>query len=1332
VSNATLTDTAGDDTYADVTGTLSGSDRDNDTVSFELNSSSATPNGAEKTAGFDVEKVTAYGTFYLNTTSGAYKFVAIDSAVEALKAPTSVAFVVNATDGTADSTPQTITITLAGTNDTPVATEATATASEDHGLVIGALTSTDVDIPGTTAEYTLNSPVAGLTLNNDGHYSFDSSDSAYQHLAAGETLDVVAHFTVTDDQGATSTNTLTITITGNNDAPVAIPATNRATENAPPITGIVTSTDPDVLGKTATYTLDSPIAGLTLHNDGHYVFDPADPAYRYLAANETVDVEAHFTVTDDHGATDSGTLTITVTGIDTPTLTVSNVTVSEASPYVVFVVNLDMPSATDVRFTPTLESGTATVSADTGNSLEYFNGQAWTPLSGAATISAGTTSLLLRVAINNDSNYEGSESFTVNTGVIDGVVLNGAGASGSLTIKDDGTSDHVFTADNITSIPSTGLANDDRPSISVSSITVNESQPYAVFSVSLSNVLSSNVTFTPSLAADTATLTTDFGATLEYYTGTIWAAIPSGGVTIAAGNLSVQLRTTLVQDVIFNEGTERFVVSTGPVTGGIHNASGASGIISITDMKQLSDPVITDVTETASDPTPYDLLTADPTQIVKVMGETGSTVTLYKLDSNGTPVLVPGNLFTTSESSGTYTLDFGNHVLAHGDYVVQLTKSDAASVYSNSFTIDSTPGLYDITGRREIASISETEFVTNGAVGGMDQNRLPAYWNGTNWIDSDGEIIRFSFDHPASFAQEALPSGIAVLSTVSSGSTLTLNTQTGAYSYNPDNDAELDEFTLYASDGRQGSKLILTFDAHDTLDRDGIAYSVETKLAALANPGGGNIGDLNNDGIADANQNAVTTLAWITNDNFKAAIAGTLTDTTPVISIAVVQSTSGNTIDDSAQLYGVKVLAPTSNLTGGSKPTNAQWDPITFSIDPLQSMGLLDADPSREGTQVRVLIDISHSMTPAGTFSGYQKYVNAEAVAAGVKDLDGHLITTPGWYDFTQREEGGDGARFIVSNGIITAIELTITDNGFGDNNMTVGRIYDPGVPVIGNTSKPFYIVKGEANDRILFDNLTDAQTAASAHNTSPAIDFYGVAEPGSNTVALKAWHNSITGDWFYAPEGTIPPYDCYDEQPGTIGRALAVGKGAFDVHLYLNSNGVTQIMGEAEANALGLIAQGYSDKGAIFASAAPVVVAFSPNDGSTGAAVQNNIVLNFSEEIQRGTGTIAIHSGSASGAVVESFDAATDTHLIFSGNKMTIDPAGNLSAGTHYFVSLADGSVMDLAGNHYPGSSDYDFWTESVHNSEMAVTASSSSGGGGAGIIVGAGALGLLAWLAL
>ena len=156
--------------------------------------------------------------------------------------------------------------------------------------------------------------MAGLTLNADGSYSFDPTNPAYNGLAAGETQDVVATYTVSDGNGGTATSTLTITVTGTNDAPVAVADLAAATEDGPVVTGSVAANDTDPDGDDLSYSLDAPVAGLTLNADGSYSFDPTNPAYNGLAAGETQDVVATYTVSDGNGGTATSTLTITVTG----------------------------------------------------------------------------------------------------------------------------------------------------------------------------------------------------------------------------------------------------------------------------------------------------------------------------------------------------------------------------------------------------------------------------------------------------------------------------------------------------------------------------------------------------------------------------------------------------------------------------------------------------------------------------------------------------------------------------------------------------------------------------------------------------------------------------------------------------------------------------------------------------------------------------------------------------------------------------------------------------------------------------------------------------------
>lgn len=111
----------------------------------------------------------------------------------------------------------------------------------------------------------------------------------------------------------------------------------------------------------------------------------------------------------------------------------------------------------------------------------------------------------------------------------------------------------------------------------------------------------------------------------------------------------------------------------------------------------------------------------------------------------------------------------------------------------------------------------------------------------------------------------------------------------------------------------------------------------------------------------------------------------------------------------------------------------------------------------------------------------------------------------------------------------------------------------------------------------------------------------------------------------------------------------------------------------------------------------APTVSTFSPTDGATGVAVGSNIVLTFSEAIQKGTGTIYLRSGSATGTIVEQFNAATSDRITISDRTLTLDPTVNLSGNTKYFITFASGTVKDLADNAYTGTSTYDFTTGSA-----------------------------------
>jgi len=105
-----------------------------------------------------------------------------------------------------------------------------------------------------------------------------------------------------------------------------------------------------------------------------------------------------------------------------------------------------------------------------------------------------------------------------------------------------------------------------------------------------------------------------------------------------------------------------------------------------------------------------------------------------------------------------------------------------------------------------------------------------------------------------------------------------------------------------------------------------------------------------------------------------------------------------------------------------------------------------------------------------------------------------------------------------------------------------------------------------------------------------------------------------------------------------------------------------------------------------------PSVTAFNPLDGTTDVPVTANIILTFSESIQRGSGNIVLKN--AAGTVVETFDATSSNRLTILGNTLTIDPTYSLAGDTQYFLTVPFGSIKDLSGNSYAGSSSYDFTT--------------------------------------
>ena len=192
-------------------------------------------------------------------------------------------------------------------NRPPVATADVASATEGGAIVSGSVATNDSDPDGNSLSFSLATPVAGLVLNGDGSYTFDASNPAYNDLDSGESRVVVANYTASDGLGGSVSSTLTITVTGANDAPVAVAdsfATNEDTALVIAAPGVL-GNDGDADGEALTAVLVSgPTNGtLTLDANGSFTYTPNA---NYSGADS-------FTYKPNDGTTDGAPVTVSLT-----------------------------------------------------------------------------------------------------------------------------------------------------------------------------------------------------------------------------------------------------------------------------------------------------------------------------------------------------------------------------------------------------------------------------------------------------------------------------------------------------------------------------------------------------------------------------------------------------------------------------------------------------------------------------------------------------------------------------------------------------------------------------------------------------------------------------------------------------------------------------------------------------------------------------------------------------------------------------------------------------------------------------------------------------------
>ncbi|MEC8067403.1 MAG: Ig-like domain-containing protein [Pseudomonadota bacterium] len=230
-----------------------------------------------------------------------------------------ITFNYRAYDGDAYSNEASVTIEVIGTNDAPVVNDITLNATEEGAPVQINIRSfiDDVDSDDTSESltYAINQPNQGQLVDlGDGLIEFRPNGD-FNNLAAGDLMVMNVPLVVRDSHGASTTLNLTVSVAGENDAPVASDLSVSTTEDSNGTSFAIPASDVDGDGLTVTFLDVPPELNVTVNrlnanvtlSDALQVLDNGESVVynvNYIVSDgvESVQHVATFTVTGSNDA----------------------------------------------------------------------------------------------------------------------------------------------------------------------------------------------------------------------------------------------------------------------------------------------------------------------------------------------------------------------------------------------------------------------------------------------------------------------------------------------------------------------------------------------------------------------------------------------------------------------------------------------------------------------------------------------------------------------------------------------------------------------------------------------------------------------------------------------------------------------------------------------------------------------------------------------------------------------------------------------------------------------------------------------------------------------
>ncbi|MBR8535269.1 gliding motility-associated C-terminal domain-containing protein [Carboxylicivirga sediminis] len=715
-------------------------------------------------------------------------------------------------DGNGGTDQGTISITINGVNDDPVANDDNHSVDENGSITVNGasgLISNDTDV-NTPNDVLLVQSIEGTSTGSnvgtygtlvwsslgDFTYTPDNSNPLVSQMVAGESIVEIFSYIMHDGHGGTASADLIITIDGEDDAPV-ISANNVSLAEGVTTVQTVTATDEDsnetklfsVSGTDADdFNIDPATGELSFKNPTDYE-NPTDNGSNNIY-NITVTVE------DKGGLTDSKDIIISVTNIiDALSLQFSAAyyaDVENSGGNIPVVVASGELIPTDVTVNASVTGGNATITDDYTHTA-------------LVTIPAGdyTTpqNIALSLAIVDESLAEEDETVTFElSGQTAGVRL-GSQKTTTYTIQ-----------------------NDDVPSISLSLVgsPILENGGIATITAS-SDILSANDIVVNLSNTGTATNIVDYAM--------------AGSITIPAGQSSASVSLTAVQDVL-DEANETVITDIATVTNGVENGT---------------QQVTTTITD--DDDAPTVSLSVDNATIAE----------------NGGVATVTASIDAVSALPVTIILAYSGTATLGGTDVTATVGTNANSVTEIVIPAGSTIGTVTITAAQDVLDEADETVIVDidNVVNAIEASAQQV----TTTITDDDNTPVITFVAASSAGDESVNStDLQVDLSAASGLVVSVDYSVSGTASGTGVDYTLANGTLTLPAGTTTDHITIAGIVDDLLDEDN-----ETVVVTLSNPVNATLGS-----------NAVHTYTITDNDN------------TPIINFAAASSAGDESVNSAA------------------------------------------------------------------------------------------------------------------------------------------------------------------------------------------------------------------------------------------------------------------------------------------------------------------------------------------------------------------------------------------------------------------------------------------------